>query len=208
MPEVPSGDPSPPQSPPLAAYAIENERHSPVPGKNVEAGRGGAAYTITEKCERLFCETLKTIFLGEGNLALQDSLVMDMQEYGTYTSNKMGHHGSVTDWLEIWDYVGGATFRGFITENEGERDMFIFFNKNVLGSDLKPGLMALLELCSVSEFDCSRLVVCLDRRSDSEDMKGLMRDLGWVGFEAMTLAEWTNSPKIVSDRWVMLGMDS
>jgi hypothetical protein len=68
--------------------------------------------------------------------------------------------------------------------------------------------MALLELCSLSDFDCTRLVVCLDRHSDPENMKGLMRDLGWVGFEPLTLAEWTNSANIVSDRWVFLGMET
>lgn len=117
-------------------------------------------------------------------------------------------HGSVTDWLEVYDYVGGARFRGFIAENEGERNLFVFFDQGVLGNDLKQGLMALLELCSISDLDCTRLVVCLDRHSESEDMKGLMRDLGWVGFEPLTLAEWTNSADIVSDRWVFLGMDT
>lgn len=35
-----------------------------------------------------------------------------------------------------------------------------------------------------------------------------MRDLGWVGFEAVTLAEWTESDAIVSDRWMFLSMDA
>jgi len=193
-----------------------------MPGKNVKAGRGGAAYlTITEECERLFCDTLKAVFLGEGNLASQESLVMDMQKYGSnaraYAGNKgmldgegsrYGHQMLVTDWLEIWDYVGGATFRGYIADNEGERTMFVFFDSGVLSSDLKPGLMALLELCSVSDVDCTRLVVCLERQSDPEDMKGLMRDLGWVGFEPLTLAEWTTGAEIVSTRWVLLSMDA
>jgi Ornithine decarboxylase antizyme len=68
--------------------------------------------------------------------------------------------------------------------------------------------MALLELCEMSDFDCSRLVVCLDRQADPEDTKGLMRDLGWVGFEVVTLAEWTESDEIVSDRWMFLSMDA
>ena len=50
-----------------------------------------------------------------------------------------GRHGLVTDWLEVYDYVGGAKFRGFIAENQGERALFIFFEEAVHGSDLKPG---------------------------------------------------------------------
>jgi hypothetical protein len=117
-------------------------------------------------------------------------------------------HGMVTDWLEVWDYVGGARFRGFIAENEGERAMFVFFDKDVIGNDLKPGLTALLELCSISDFDCSRLVACLDRQSGAEETNALMRDLGWVGFEPLTLAEWTNTDDIISNRWVFLGMET
>jgi hypothetical protein len=48
-------------------------------------------------------------------------------------------HGLVTDWLEVYDYVGGARFRGFIAETNGERNLFVFFDQGVLGNDLKPG---------------------------------------------------------------------
>lgn len=68
--------------------------------------------------------------------------------------------------------------------------------------------MALLELCEVPGFDCSRLVVCLDRQVESEDTKGLMRDLGWVGFEAVTLAKWTESEEILSAQWMFLSMEA
>jgi len=237
IPEVPSGSTSPPQSPPLAAYAMVNEKRSSTPSSSVMARKGGAAYIITEECERLFCETLKAIFLGERNLASQDSLVMGMpfnsHQYDPHVrieqntnsvtlrngsfdlsssrsslDSFVDQHGLVTDWLEIWDYIGGARFRGFIAESRGERAMFIFFDKGVFGSDLKPGLMALLELCNVADFDCSRLLVCLDRRLHPEDLKGLMRDLGWVGFEPVTLNDWTQDKEIVSDCWVFLNMDA
>jgi hypothetical protein len=48
-------------------------------------------------------------------------------------------HGLVTDWLEVYDYVGGARFRGFIAKHDGERNLFVFFDQGVLGNDLKPG---------------------------------------------------------------------
>jgi hypothetical protein len=68
--------------------------------------------------------------------------------------------------------------------------------------------MALLELCNIAEVECSKLVVCLDRTLEADDGKGLMRDLGWVGFEAITLDEWVNDPLVVSDRWMLLSMET
>ena len=47
--------------------------------------------------------------------------------------------GLVTDWLEIWDYVGGNRFRGFVAEKDGERTMCVFFDQEVIGGDLKAG---------------------------------------------------------------------
>lgn len=48
--------------------------------------------------------------------------------------------GLVTEYVEIWDYAGGARFRGFVAEKgQDMRAMFIFFDKQVIGMDLKPG---------------------------------------------------------------------
>lgn len=141
----------------------------------------------------------------------------------------LGEYGLVEKWVEVWDYVGGIRFRGFLATKEGQRALFVFFDENVYTHDLKPGydtdsttgsevdvragkltgcsLMALLELCSIPAFDCSQLVACLDRRLPTNDGRGLRRDLGWVGFEPVTLAVWTDSDDIVSARWLLLGMD-
>ena len=45
----------------------------------------------------------------------------------------------VKDYVEVWDYAGGALFRGFVAEKDGERALFVFFDKEVLDKDLKPG---------------------------------------------------------------------
>lgn len=45
----------------------------------------------------------------------------------------------VKDYVEVWDYVAGARFRGFVAEKGNMRTMFIFFDKEVIGMDLKPG---------------------------------------------------------------------
>jgi len=107
-----------------------------------------------------------------------------------------------------WDYAGGARFRGFITDGVHGKSMFAFFDQSVLGNDLKHGLMALLELCNIPEIDCSSLVICVDRNLAPEETKGLLRDLGWVGFEPLTLDEWTSKTNVISQRWMLLGMEA
>lgn len=45
---------------------------------------------------------------------------------------------NVVAWMEIWDYVGGAGFRGFLVEDDnGEKSAFVFFDMAVVGRDLK-----------------------------------------------------------------------
>ncbi|KAF2402375.1 hypothetical protein EJ06DRAFT_473778 [Trichodelitschia bisporula] len=229
------GIPSPPRSPPLAAYAMSNGLSLSPPSKDANrANRGGAVYTITGECERLFCDVLKSVFLGERKMS-SDSLVMgahnhmytnrhegsledasfslDLRDSGLSSSHSslesIARQGSlVEDWLVVWDYAGGARFRGFIACQEDKRALIIFFDEGVVGRDLKPGLMALLELCNISAVDCSQVIFCVDRKFDAETSKYLIRDLGWVGFEPITLAEWTGSDDIISDQWLFLGMET
>ena len=41
-------------------------------------------------------------------------------------------------WLEIWDYLGGASFRAFVSDNGQEKSLFVFFDiDGVMGRDLK-----------------------------------------------------------------------
>ena len=69
--------------------------------------------------------------------------------------------------------------------------------------------MALLELASTPEFDCAKLVACLDRQvGDVEEFDDLVRDLGWVGFEPTTLEPWSpGAVEVTSPRWLMLDME-
>ena len=154
--EVGSGGiPSPPPSPDAAPF----ER----PGLKARKRSGGAAYTITEECERLFCETLKAVFLGEGN-ARSDSLEMGMRSSTTTATRRKSFgrahvhglptpspspadgqlafdltQGFVKEWVEIWDYAGGLRFRAFVAERMGSRTLFVFFDQEVIGKDLKQG---------------------------------------------------------------------
>lgn len=135
-------------SPPLVTNAS---------GPLTERGSGdeeGATYTITEKCGRLFCDTLRAVFLGEGNTAQNGSLVMGTNNNNNHIhrngapskrererqsiGQSSGRQPVVDDWLEVWDYQGGASFRGFITINSDERDMFVFLDQSAVVQDLKP----------------------------------------------------------------------
>lgn len=47
---------------------------------------------------------------------------------------------AVSAWLEVWDYVGGASFRAFVAEADQAvgRSLFVFLDMGVaLGCDLK-----------------------------------------------------------------------
>ena len=121
----------------------------------------GAAYTIAEECERLFCETLRATFLGERNAALQDSLVMGARFdidagqprlgaldglYGmTPPADKLEYFRrakapDVSQFVEVFDYTGGARFRGFTTDDPGgDSTFFVFFDNSIVGKDLKQG---------------------------------------------------------------------
>ena len=126
---------------------------------------GDAAYHITEECERLFCETLKAVFLVEKDAGLENSLVMDIRNENSKampTPLKQQQHtilkhdmptpspspdgriypttgGLIREYVEVWDYAGGARFRGFVAERGDERSLFVFFDREVVGLDLKPG---------------------------------------------------------------------
>lgn len=67
--------------------------------------------------------------------------------------------------------------------------------------------MALLELCDLPYFSCSRLIVCLDRGTDASATDALSKDLGWIGFGLTTLADWTDGDQITSAKWLFMGMD-
>ncbi|MCJ1395141.1 hypothetical protein MMC18_008022 [Xylographa bjoerkii] len=199
IPEVGSGIPSPPRSPPLAAAVSRDECSST--GKTIKGRQGGAAYHITEECERLFCDKLGAIFLVERETANQESLVVGAQTKSTK------HKACISEWIEVWDYSSDLNFRGFVGGTGGDKSLFIFFESNVVDKDLKPGLMALIELTNNPVLACSELVICLDRSIDPIDAKGLIRDLGWVGFELTTLTPWNDGVNDTSNKWLMLSME-
>lgn len=136
IPEVPSGSKPSISSPPLELPASSAQRSWP---RNIwPEYKGEATHTIPEECERLFCDTLFTTFLGEGTGARQEPLGM-----GTFQNiqpNRIGlAHDRIQRWIEVWDYTGDAIYRGFVADTNGERTLFVFFEDSALGYGLKSG---------------------------------------------------------------------
>lgn len=48
-------------------------------------------------------------------------------------------HDRIQRWIEVWDYSGDAIYRGFVTEINGERTLFVFLENDALGHGLKSG---------------------------------------------------------------------
>jgi hypothetical protein len=67
--------------------------------------------------------------------------------------------------------------------------------------------MALLELASSDDFECSQLVICLDRTAEEEEAQDVARDLKWTGAELMLLDDWAGEKNCLSDWWLFLSMD-
>jgi len=200
----------------LALFSKHPTQKREIEGRRNNSRREGAAYTIRGECERLFCKTMKTVFLGEeGHMGNSSFIVMGANTHSppderlrAYT-NYFDHAGpcqGVDAWLEIWDYRGGCSFRGFVGGKGDGKSLFAFFDASIIGRDLKQGFMALIELAE-SVFAVSQVVVCVDRSVGEADGKAFLKSLRWVGFDLITLDMWANDLDVTSDRWMFLGME-
>ncbi|KAL0475852.1 ornithine decarboxylase [Neurospora intermedia] len=117
----------------------------------------------------------------------------------------------VDSWIELWDYVGGTSFRGVVAEEmeTGEKTLMIFFDEqSVEGRDLKKALVALIELAD-GPLACSHMVICLDRSIPDHEAVPLMKGLQWAGFSMTTFDFWSGGKTcdVVSGRWLFMGME-
>ncbi|KKZ62307.1 hypothetical protein EMCG_03279 [[Emmonsia] crescens] len=222
IPEVPSGHKSPPTSPPAkvsaTAAAVADQFRS---SQNAPECDGEAVQTITEECERLFCDTLWTVFLGERQLALQQSLVIGAVRNNnnknvtvsemTTTLTTTPAAGRIQNYIEVWDYAGDTIYRGFVAADGNRRTLFVFFDRHTCaGQGFKSGLMALFEIASISDLDCLEMVACVDRSMDAVELDAVIRNLGWVGFELTSLRDWAVPPAkaaIISGRWLFMTVE-
>lgn len=93
---------------------------------------------------------MKRIFLGGGNnpKSVSDSMGSIFYKGNNNNNNNARNHGLYSggkgemQFIEVWDYMGGASFRGFVAEKVGrgrvEKTLFLFF-ENVEGTQLKHG---------------------------------------------------------------------
>lgn len=115
-------------------------------------------------------------------------------------------------WLELWDFVGCGSFRGFLAQDPaGETSLFAFFDASVLSRDLKKALMALIELADTA-LGCAHLVICVDRGGAEalpDEAATLLKGLQWAGFSLTTLDTWTGGScvDVTSSRWIFMGME-
>ncbi|EER43417.1 ornithine decarboxylase antizyme [Histoplasma capsulatum H143] len=224
IPEVPTGHKFPPTSPPTnvsataaaSAVVADQFRSSPkAPGCD-----GEAVQTITEECERLFCDTLWSMFLGERQLAPQQSLVIGATHNDNNNNNKGVNVseiarkravGRIQNFIEVWDYAGDTIYRGFVAADGNRRTLFVFFDNHICaGQGLKSGLMALFEIGSMTDLGCSEMVACVDRSMDEVELDAVIRNLGWVGFELSTLRDWVvpaAKGQFISNRWLFMTVE-
>ncbi|OJD22606.1 hypothetical protein ACJ73_06049 [Blastomyces percursus] len=227
IPEVPTGHKFPSISPPAiasatAATAVADQFRSlqKAPGCD-----GEAVQTITEECERLFCDTLWAVFLGERQLAQQQSLVVGAARNNNNNTNHNNNKiinvsvmpmkpvsSRIQNFIEVWDYAGDTIYRGFVAADGNQRTLFVFFDRHTCsGQGFKSGLMALFEIASISELDCSEMVACIDRSMGATELDDVIRNLGWVGFELSSLRDWVppsaKAPFIISNRWLFMAVE-
>lgn len=206
--------------PQLPYHSLPNEQsiklrpgqHDYKFGKKKIRGKG-AAHVIREECERLFCETMRVVFLGEeGRYTDNGSYDMiaskPVSGKNTLYTHEKRQCTKVGAYFEMWDYVGGSSFRGFVGGHGNKQGLFIFFEKSIIHKDLKRGLMALIDFAEVV-FDVAQITMCLDRSIPENETKFLLKSLSWVGFKPVTLESRINEIQTsdISSKWFFLGME-
>ena len=195
-----------------------------VSGHTIPPGRqrtvSGAAQTIAEGCERALCESLRVLFLGEKE-PRKDSLAMD-------APNAQGQQRRTSPvlqaWCEVWSYMADLHFYGAVSQTAKDVCLFVFFDSTVIGRDLKSrlvaichiyqsltdyfSLMALMELAGPDGLGCAKLVVCPSRKIEPSALMSLSRDLGWAGFELVTLAALTGQGELTSEEWLFFEIET
>ncbi|PWY64533.1 ornithine decarboxylase antizyme [Aspergillus heteromorphus CBS 117.55] len=205
IPEVPLG-PKSSSSPPFdlsIALGVETSR----PGNFLPEHKEEAVHAIPGECERLFCDNLSSIFLGERRSSRQELLGVGVSQ--SRPDNAMTNNVTIEKWFELLNYTNDTIHRGFVTNLSGEQTLFVFFAENTLGHSLKTGLIALFELAHISAFGCSQIVACVPRSHDAVDLEAI-RNLGWCGFNLTTLQRWIVRGGLdccLSAKWLFLDAD-
>lgn len=92
---------------------------------------------------------MKTVFLGEeGHMGNNGFIAMGANTHSppderlnAYTNffDDVNYGQGADAWMEIWDYRGGCSFRGFVGGQGDRKSLFAFFDSSIIGKDLKQG---------------------------------------------------------------------
>lgn len=89
---------------------------------------------------------MTNVFSGERDASTMTPSGMGANAYSppdesvnAYNFSSDPNGSQVNSWLEVWDYAGGCSFRGFISGTGTETCLFAFFDSEVVGRDLKQG---------------------------------------------------------------------
>lgn len=113
---------------------------------------------------------------------------------------------TVTAWMQILDYTNGVTIYAFVADDGEENALFVFFDEGIVAQELKPTLVALIDLAD-AQLECSSIVLCVDRMIPQEERAILVKNLRWVGFEPTTMDMWAYGIDITSNRWLYMAME-
>lgn len=136
IPEAPSGPKPTALSPPFELCTAPDMRSIPWADSPSEL-KEEAAYTIPGECERLFCDRMAAIFLGEGSFVRPESFGMDAPNIRPDGAEK--ERTCIERWIEVLDYTSDAVYRGFVGSVGGEQTLFVFFEEGIPGYNLKTG---------------------------------------------------------------------
>jgi len=189
---------------------------------------------------------MRAVFCGERNSVDNGSGLMDVDSLATPPDNRFsllhddrarrptafsgGGAVSISAWAEVYDYVGGTSYRAFVADHNNEKTLFAFLDSSLVDMELKQGyvvipisihtnlcnsvtnnlmqfsLMALIELAE-SALGCERIVICIDRDISRSQAQGLLKSFRWVGFDLVTLDFLANDLDVTSEKWLFMGME-
>lgn len=100
-----------------------------------DAGAGGSLVTDTHSTKAI-AGRKETVLMHDLPTPAQspDSVAFMKPEAAVDDAGR----GMVREYVEVWDYACGGRFRGFTAEKGGERTLFMFFDREVIGLNLKP----------------------------------------------------------------------
>lgn len=53
---------------------------------------------------------------------------------------------TISAWAEVWDYLGGTSYRAFVADQNGEKTLFAFLDHTIIDLDLKQGYVLILAM--------------------------------------------------------------